>query len=280
MVLVFFRAGIRLTFLDLEPENLGIEPKEILNVLGKEKVNGILYNHTYGNEYIPIKFFEKIKEELSEIYLIDDRCLCFPDQTCLNNLFDLILFSTGPKKQLDLGHGGFGLVKRRDIKRQKLTKSIKDFEYVENLVKELPDYEKWKEAANLNWLETIQCYNNENYFSKLSGIEKKQILYKKRLKEIYYENLRHEFLMDDKYNEWRVQVRVSNKKKLLKIIFDAGMFAGDHFRSLGTWLDKREFPVGEQLEREVINLFVDFNIKPDKALQLSALIKKYGNPVQ
>jgi len=64
------------------------------------------------------------------------------------------------------------------------------------------------------------------------------------------------------------------------MIFNAGMFAGDHFRSLGTWFDKREFPVGERLEREVVNLFIDFNIKPDKALQLSSLIKKYGNSVQ
>ena len=280
VVLVFLKAGIRLTFLDLESENLGIEPNEILSVLGKEKVNGILYNHTYGNEYIPVQFLEKINKELPEIYLIDDRCLCFPDRTYSNILFDLVLFSTGPRKQIDLGYGGFGLVKGSVLKRQNLTRSIKDFEYVRALIKELPEIEKWKDAASLNWFEAKQCDCTEDYFNELSRSETIQVLYKKNLKEIYYENIPREFLMDEKYNDWRVQIRVNNKKELLEMIFNAGMFAGDHFRSLGTWFDKREFPVGERLEREVVNLFIDFNIKPDKALQLSSLIKKYGNSVQ
>jgi hypothetical protein len=280
VVLVFLKAGIRLTFLDLGTDNLGIEPNEILSVLGKEKVNGILYNHTYGNEYIPVQFLEKIKKELPEIYLIDDRCLCFPDKTYSNIFFDLVLFSTGPKKQIDLGYGGFGLVKGSKIKRQNLTRSIKDFEYVRSLIKGVPEIEKWKDAARLNWFEAKQSDCTEDYFNELSRSETIQVLYKKNLKEIYYENIPREFLMDEKYNDWRVQIRVNNKKQLLEMIFNAGMFAGDHFRSLGTWFDKREFPVGERLEREVVNLFIDFNIKPDKALQLSLLIKKYGNSVQ
>jgi hypothetical protein len=280
VVLVFLKAGIRLTFLDLETENLGLDPNEIEGVLEKEKVSGILYNHTYGNEYIPLQFLEKLKDELPAIYLIDDRCLCFPDHAYSNNLFDLILFSTGPKKQIDLGYGGFGFVIGDNLNRQNITRSIKDFEYVRTLSKELPEIEKWKDAASLNWLELKQFDLNGSYFDELSGAETKQVLHKKVLKDIYYENIPRELLMDDRYNDWRVQICVKNKKELLKIIFNAGMFAGDHYRSLGTWLDKRNFPVGERLEKEVVNLFIDLNIGQEEALQLSSLIKKYGNSVQ
>jgi hypothetical protein len=280
VVLVFLKAGIRLTFLDLETENLGLEPNEIQNVLEREKVNGILYNHTYGNEYVPIQFLEYIKKELPDIYLIDDRCLCFPNQNYSNGLFDLVLFSTGPRKQIDIGYGGYGFLKGEDLNRQNITRSIKDFEYVRTLSKELPEIEKWKEAASLNWLEVKQFDLNGSYFDELFGAETKQVLHKKVLKEIYYKNIPQEFLMDKKYNDWRVQIRVKNKKRLLEMIFNAGMFAGDHYRSLGTWLDKRNFPVGERLEKEVVNLFIDLNIGQEEALQLSSLIKKYGNPVQ
>jgi hypothetical protein len=227
-----------------------------------------------------LQFLEKIKKEFPEIYLIDDRCLCFPDRTYSNSLFDLVLFSTGPRKQIDLGYGGFGLVKGSVLERQNLTRSIKDFEYVRSLIKELPEIEKWKDAAYLNWFEAKQYDHTEDYFNELNKSLTIQVLYKKNLKEIYYKNIPQEFLMNEKYNDWRVQIRVKNKKKLLEMIFNAGMFAGDHFRSLGTWFDKREFPVGERLEREVVNLFIDFNIKPDQALQLSLLIKNYGNSVQ
>jgi dTDP-4-amino-4,6-dideoxygalactose transaminase len=178
VVLVFLKAGIKLTFLDLETENLGIDTLEIQRVLGKEKVNGILYNHTYGNEYIPEQFLEKLKNEFPQIYLLDDRCLCFPDRLYLSNLFDLVLFSTGPRKQLDIGHGGFGLFKNGEFKMQKLTRSIKDYEYVQSLINVQTEINKWKDAACLNWFESKQYDSNESYFNELSRFESLQILYK------------------------------------------------------------------------------------------------------
>lgn len=62
-----------------------------------------------GNHLI-IRFYTELKAINPELCIIDDRCLCKPElEDVVPEKVDLVLFSTGYAKYVELSYGGFGI---------------------------------------------------------------------------------------------------------------------------------------------------------------------------
>ena len=101
-------AGCTLQFVDIDVQTLCLDWKQAV-ALAKEAC-AVMFVHTYGVEDDYSEFFATIRKENSNIAIIDDRCLCFPCLDLEHSDADLVLYSTGEKKQVDLGVGGIGYV--------------------------------------------------------------------------------------------------------------------------------------------------------------------------
>ena len=103
-------AGLTLKFLDISNDTLCIVQNQI-----KENIHSaslLLFVHTYGVEICFDDFFKELKLINPLLTIVDDRCLCIPYLKNPSSYADLVLYSTGEKKQVDLGKGGIGYVSK------------------------------------------------------------------------------------------------------------------------------------------------------------------------
>ena len=101
-------AGYELRFVDIDARTLCLDWQQTIE-LAKEAC-AILFVHAYGVEDDYSNVFATARKANPKIAIIDDRCLCFPCFDLWQMDADLVLYSTGEKKQVDLGVGGVGYV--------------------------------------------------------------------------------------------------------------------------------------------------------------------------
>ena len=224
-------AGYELLFVDIDAQTLCLNWKQAI-ALAKDACV-ILFVHTYGLEDDYSDLFAAARKVNPKIAIIDDRCLCFPCLDLVQSDADLIIYSTGEKKQVDLGVGGIGYVADRW--------KYEDIVVPENMV-----------------------LKNEIWMPNKAEIEKKMyevIRHKEKLNAIYQSNLsKHVLLLPDSYQHWRFNIVVHNKKEILKTIFDAGLYASGHYAVQGG-----DCPIASNLYVKVINLFNDFYYTEEQA---------------
>jgi hypothetical protein len=121
--LTFRKAGREFRLVDLDAEDLGMDQRRCLELLSRSPQDwaGVLYVRPYGAMVDgPEGFFRALKDLRHGFLVIDDRCLCLPD--CdgqrLAPSADVTLFSTGDRKPVDLGIGGFAHCRAGVIYRQ------------------------------------------------------------------------------------------------------------------------------------------------------------------
>ena len=224
-------AGYTLHFVDIDARTLCLDWKQAI-ALAKEAC-AILFVHTYGVEDNYSDFFAAARKENPKIAIIDDRCLCFPCLDLVRTDADLVLYSTGEKKQVDLGIGGIGYV-------------ADGWKYVDIQVPE------------------NAVLKNDKWTPNKAEIEKKMdavIAHKEKLNAIYRSNLaKHVMRLPDPYQHWRFHIIVPYKGDVLKAIFDSGLFASGHYAVQGG-----ECPIATNLHAIVINLFNDFYYTEEQA---------------
>lgn len=217
-------AGCILHFVDIDAHTLCMDWKQALPLVKDACV--ILFVHTYGVEDDYSVIFDAARKENPKIAIVDDRCLCFPILDFMQTNADLVLFSTGEKKQVDLGEGGIG--------------------YVADGWK----YERIEVPESL-------ALKNKTWIPNKCEIRKRMdevILHKKKLNSIYRNNLaKHVLCLPDSYQHWRFNIVVPNKTEVLQTIFDAGLYASSHYAAQG-----ENCSVAMNLSARVVNLFNDF----------------------
>lgn len=112
VVAVFLKAQVPFRFLDISPKTLCLDFDLLDDLLrsGREPIAGVVYVATYGACLDLSARFAAIKDRSPGILIIDDRCLCEP--RCEHNPnANLTLYSTGYSKFVDLGFGGYGILK-------------------------------------------------------------------------------------------------------------------------------------------------------------------------
>lgn len=233
-------AGIEIQFVDIQADNLCIDQLSVLHVASSAAM--LLFVHTYGVEDEYHEFFAQVKEANPSIIIVDDKCLCLPDLKAEETPADLVLYSTGAKKMVNLGGGAIGYIADQW-----------EYDEVEVEPNEYLNNEQWL-------LDTKQLY------IKMDAM----ISHKEKLNAIYHEMLPASIQLPAQYQHWRFNILTDKKEQILQTLFKEGLFASGHYKS-----QCEKCIVATNLNRYVINLFNDAYITIDQAKDICDIINKY-----
>ena len=233
-------AGLLPVFVDINSITLCIDRQELLEVINDVRM--VLYVHTYGIESDESDFFRELHELNSKVVIVDDRCLCLYEPIT-DSEADLILYSTGDKKVVEMGMGGIGLIG-----------DCWNYEQLEGSVGFLKDF---------SWV-----LNTDEYAKK----KFETLEHKKRLNKIYSENLPVGIQLSAGFQQWRFNILVEDKEQTLREIFNNNLFASGHYKPLVGGCVNSEY-----LYNHVINLFNDMYYSEEKALKTCAIIDMLSN---
>jgi len=271
--ITFLKARVPFELVDISAETLHMDLQQVEGRIKQRKFGGLLYAHTYGEPSTPIEFFHGIKVLNPELLIVDDRCLCIPEFEAQSSA-DVILHSTGYAKIVDLHFGGCAFLGNNVTYRPvELTFNADDHDEIERAYKKAVQERVRFVYHDLDWLETDASMPEwQDYRRQIENGLKLSFDQRARLNEIYASRLPPELQLPQKYQMWRFNIRVKNRSKFMKAIFDAGLFASSHYASLAGIMADGQAPHADALASEVINLFNDHHFDADRAAQICDLI--------
>lgn len=235
-----------LHFVDIDTHSLCLDWRQVMPLI--KDATAVIFVHTYGAENNLNEQIEKVRAINPQIAIIDDRCLCMPNYEYTDSTADLVLYSTGNKKQVDLGMGGIGLVEEKWCYEDK---QVSENEFL----------------SNDTWI-----------LDKRALLLKKNAvtLHKKKLNAIYRQSLPKRIQLPDSFNNWRFNILVSDKTKILDALFHANLFASSHYAvyTHTHTIASSRYPIASNLHKHVINLFNDFYYTEQQAIQTSQIINE------
>lgn len=272
--LTFFKAGVPFDLVDISAETLHIDLDQAAGRLKRGQYGGLLYAHTYGDPSTPVAFFQFIKSRFPDLLLVDDRCLCLPDlQPDDSMAADVVLYSTGYAKIVDLGGGGYAFLKESVAYRpHTLPFEPRDHEEIEKAYKRALQGETFV-YRDSHWLQTqADLPVWDVYRQRIAAGLKDTLAHRAALNAVYAKFLPQEVQLPSAYQTWRFNIRVKDKERILTAIFAAGLFASSHYASLAGVMAPGSCPVAESLANEVVNLFNDHHFDLQKAEQVCHII--------
>lgn len=275
--LTMMKAGVDFEFIDIDERHTMSEALAIER-LSKRKYAGLLFVHSYGKKFDNDDFYSELKRRESDLCIIDDRCLCKPEMDdILHKNVDLVLYSTGYAKYIELSYGGYGII--RDGLNDRSGGGT--FEYSEDKETEQQVYikdclrcnRKYELPADYPWLDGSPLkMDPDQYFgiikAKMATVECE----KEKINRIYRENLPQEVQWGDEYSQWRFMISVENRDEVLNAIFGAGLFAGTNFPPISWMFKSVHCETAEKEAKHIINLFNDFRVNEQFAHKVCEII--------
>jgi hypothetical protein len=271
--ITFLKARLPFEFVDISAETLHMDLQQAEDRIRQQKFGGLLYAHTYGEPSTPTDFFNGIRSLDPELLIVDDRCLCIPEFEAQSSA-DVILYSTGYAKIVDLHFGGYALLgEGLTYQPATLAFSLGDHDQIEKSYKKAVQEHTRFVYHDMDWLETDASRPEWNdYRRQIENRLGKSLAQRARLNQIYASGLPYELQLPQNYQLWRFNIRVRNQAKIMKAILEAGLFASSHYVSLTGIMAEGLAPHADTLAAEVINLFNDHHFDADKAAQICELI--------
>ena len=230
-------AGLELVFVDVQANNLCVDQSAVLQLAPSAAM--LLFVHTYGVEDEYHELFAQVKEVNPNIIIVDDKCLCLPDLNVDETPADIVLYSTGAKKMVELGGGAIGYI-------------ADQWEYDE------VEVEPNEYLNNDTWLlDTKQMY------IKMDAM----ISHKEKLNAIYRDMLPASIQLPEQYQHWRFNILTDKKDEILKALFAEGLFASNHYQS-----HSLDCPIANNLHNYVVNLFNDQYYTKEQAIRTCEII--------
>jgi hypothetical protein len=277
---VYLKAGVSFEFVDINLETLEMDSMVILAKLKKNpnKYSGIHFVGTYGVNNFHEKLFREIKKISSKLLIIDDRCLQKPDFITTSTNSDLILYSTGYSKYIDINWGGYAFLSQNisyykkhslNYNPSKLDELTLQFnESIKNRTQLIYKDDDWLGDTKFNGKFSIY---KQNIIDKIPNIDNN----KKEINNIYRNEIPFNTQLSEPFQNWRFNILVRNKKLLLENIFANGLFASSHYSPV-TFMFRQKFaPNAQKLFDHVINLFNDFRFSPEKAENVSKIVRAH-----
>lgn len=275
--LTFKAAKVGFEFVDIDLQTYCIDENRCLELLEEdsEKYEGIVFVRTYGFRYDTTPFFRRLREIKKCFKIIDDRCLQCPNLSAEPGEADLILYSTGYAKYVNLGGGGIGIAPA-DLFLPEAVNSAYTGREADTLYKKaLADSQRMKEFP-ATWLDASDMdISPDIYKKRLEKTKAEIILHKTRLNTIYRESLPEEIQLEPPFQEWRFNILTDHQEKILKHLFECNLFASSHYKPCNVLFDDRHYPNAERLYSKIVNLFNDFFFSEEQALQVCEVINKY-----
>ncbi|MGD8405912.1 MAG: hypothetical protein PVJ21_19815 [Anaerolineales bacterium] len=273
--MTFFKAGVPIEFVDISAETLHMDLEQTEGRLRRGKYGGVLYAHTYGEPSTPVEFFHSVKSEYPNLLLVDDRCLCIPDlEPAQNTSADLVLYSTGYAKVVELNFGGYAFLRDdTPYQPQHLSFNSKAYEQIESKYKQAIQNRSRFVYTDSDWLQTdADLPAWYDYRQQIEDGLKASLRHSAAINKIYTDNLPGKCQLPPNYQTWRFNIRLQNKDQVIKSIFASSSFASSHYASLAGVMAAGQCPQAEKLEAEIINLFNDRYFDVHKAEQITAVI--------
>ena len=279
--LTFCLANVPFEFVDINKESLCIDKCACLDKIAENrgKYQGIVFVRTYGFLDDASVFFNNLHSLSLRLKIIDDRCLCIPNINTDMQGADMVLFSTGHCKQVDLGRGGLAIFSK--IESIKIEGNLLyDGTNEVAIYKDAFLNNKLLEKIPSGWL-SLDYLDIElrDYLSLIESSSQEHISHRYRLNEIYKSQLPESIQLPNKYQDWRfnIYVDVSLKNVILKSLFSNNLFASSHYYSANRLFDYDTYTISESLHSHIINLFNDKYYSVEKALSTCKIINKIIN---
>jgi len=269
----FLKARVPFEFVDISAETLHMGLQQAEDRIKQRKFGGLLYAHTYGEPSTPIDFFNGIKSLDPELLIVDDRCLCIPEFEAQSSA-DVILYSTGYAKIVDLHFGGYAVLRNRlTYQPANLAFNADDYDEIERSYKKAVQERVRFVYHDLDWLETDASLPEwDDYRFQIESGLNESLAQRARLNEIYASRLPRGLQLPQEYQLWRFNIRVKNKPKVMQAIYEADLFASSHYASLVGIMAGGSAPHADALADEVLNLFNDHHSNAEGAVQICDLI--------
>jgi len=244
-----------------------------------ENTSGLLYVRTYGVEGSADGFFERVRKLRPQTFIIDDKCLCRPDFRSEASLgSDLTLFSTGYSKFADIGGGGIGFLNRDPGAYRRVQLPFRP-EHHESLLEEMNDALKKDRKFLPNDSDWLGDSAFEGDFAKYRAqVEKASLIareHKDELNAIYSRNLPAHIQMKSEFQNWRFNILVPDKQRLLENIFASGLFASSHYAPLSKVFSSGTDATAREIHGRTVNLFNDFRFDKDRALAACKIVRDH-----
>jgi hypothetical protein len=275
--LTFLKAGVPFEFVDTSSETFHMDLDQAAARVQdqKERYGGLLYVHTYGDPSTPNDFFEAIKSEQPDLLLIDDRCLCVPDlEPAPASPADVVLYSTGYAKIVDVGLGGFAFI-REDMTYRHHASSYEpaQLETIEQDCKLTVAAGGAYIYRDSNWLQTDAPMPSwQNYRNTVREALQVTLEQRKCINAVYDALIPEELRLKPDYQSWRYNIIVDDNQKVLAAVFAGGFFASAHYASLAGTFGPGNGSRAAELSRHVVNLFNDRHFSLDMAEKTAHLV--------
>lgn len=241
----FAAAGQPFEFVDIEEASLAIDAEQCVARIHTHTFAGVLFVRPYGSERDASQLFSRLRDAQPDLVIIDDKCLCRPDpdNESPSPLADLTLFSTGPKKFVDIGGGGFAHLGERVVYRR---------------AEDSPD-----------WLDLRPPDESfDEYRAQILDEARRITAHKNALNAIYSSAIPVRCQLPPDFQQWRFNIRVPDPDALVAELFAHGLFAGRHYSPHG------DFPVAAKLHAEIVNLFNDRYFSAEQAQRTTELVAR------
>lgn len=279
--LVFLKARTPFEFCDIDQYSLSISKDEIIAKLERalNMYAGLMFVRNYGKENDETDFFLHIKSSYPNIIIIDDKCLCAPKFE-ESKVADLSLYSTGYEKYVDIGIGGFAYIDeqytyynfQQNLSHKTTNFNHNYFDQIAKLNNSISSNDKFI-YNDSDWLDMSEVKLVSNYKEVVEKHLKVVRQHKKLINSIYAASLPQSVQLDESFNNWRFNIIVKNKDKILNDIFNNNLFASSHYPVIGKAFVNKEFPISTSLHGKIINLFNNNKITEETALKLAETIK-------
>jgi dTDP-4-amino-4,6-dideoxygalactose transaminase len=274
--LTFALAGVPFQFIDIDLSTLCIDVEECRRILSNDaKVAGIVYVRTYGYISEMSEQFKSLRKIKPEIRIVDDRCLCIPEEPVEFGGADMILYSTGKCKPVDFGGGGLAF-----YANQVEYKVDEDLYYngtdEECLYKEAYSSGMPLKTIPKGWLHLGQYKEPAIYLQEIAQNKKERSKQRKKINSIYCEFLPESICLQSGYQDWRFNILVPPelKQEILDSLFANGLFASSHYHSANRLFDNNEYKNSDRLFSGVINLFNDKYYTEERAINTCKIINE------
>lgn len=242
---------------------------------------GVLFVRTYGIESSFDDAFATWRAAAPGALLVDDRCVCPPafDGPAEDGPVDALLYSTGYAKPLDLGAGGYGLL--RDGVAYERHEREHDPDALERVTAAYKDavagrrpYEEPRDGRG--WLDTSRpAMPFESYRARIEGALPEALAHRRVLDAIYRGGIPAAHRLDDAERHWRFHVLTDDPDGLVRALFHAGLFAGRHYADLSPVFGAGRAPVAEAFHARVVNLFNDGYFTAEQARAAVAVVRRH-----
>lgn len=272
--LSFQKAGVDFEFADID------DTHAMSQTLAKAKIAsgryaGLVFIHSYGRRFDNSAFYRELKEVAPDLCIIDDRCLCPPELTGQQpENTDLVLYSTGYAKYVELLFGGFGVTQSVVDDSFEYKFSEQDESRQQDYIKTcLRDGRPYDLPADYPWLNGSGLpMSQASYFDRIREMMPGARDQRSRINQIYRTHLPEAIQWGPDYENWRFMVSVEKRDDVLNAIFASGLFAGANYPSVSYLFKKQHSPRAEEEAMHTLNLINNHRVDEAFALNICEVI--------